>query len=91
MYLIPKNIKVKKEIFKGFGMIELIAIAISLGIGYLLSLFSNTFQIKMILFAILPITTFILLIPLPNGTTALNVLIKFFKYQKSTKKYKKYN
>ena len=33
MYLIPKNIKTKKEIFKGFGIFECIAIAISLGIG----------------------------------------------------------
>ena len=91
MYLIPKNIKVKKEIFKGFGIIELVALAISLGLGYLLSLFGTKFQVKMFLFAFLPLLTFILLIPLPNGSTALNILIKFFKYQKNQKQYKKYN
>ena len=51
MYLIPKNIKVKREIFKGFGIIEIIALAISFGLGFLLQNFTNVFHIKiMILF-----------------------------------------
>ncbi len=36
IYLIPKNIKVKREIFKGFGVIELLALGVSFGIGFLL-------------------------------------------------------
>ena len=88
MYLIPKNIKMKKEIFKGFGIIEILAMEISLGIGYLLTFLSKYFQAKVFLFAFLPLATFILLIPLPNGSTPLKILIKFFKYQKNQKKYK---
>lgn len=91
MYLIPKNIKMKKEIFKGFGIIEILAMGISLGIGYLLTFLSSHFQLKVFLFAFLPLSTFILLIPLPNGSTPLKILIKFFKYQKDQKKYKMKN
>lgn len=88
IYLIPKNIKVKKEIFKGIGIIELIALACSLVIGYLLSHLARAFQLKVFLFFVVPLILFILLIPLPNGGTSLNVLIKFVKYQKNQKKYK---
>ena len=91
MYFIPKNIKVKKEIFKGFGILEIGAVAISLGLGYLLSLLGSIYQMQIFLFCILPLTTFILLIPLPNGGTPLNILIKFIKYMKNQKQYKKYN
>lgn len=91
MYLIPKNIKVKKEIFKGFGILEIVAVAISLGLGYLLSLISSKFQAQLLLFCILPLSTFILLIPLPNGGTPLSILIKFIKYLKNQKQYKKYS
>ena len=88
MYLIPKNIKIKREIFKGFGMIELIAMAISFGIGFLLQNFVNQFQAKVILFSLLPLLTFILLIPLPNGSTPLIIFKKFLKYSKNQKNYK---
>lgn len=88
IYLIPKNIKVKKEIFKGIGIIELIALSCSLIIGYLLSLLVTSFQIKIFLFFIIPLILFILLLPLPNGGTSLTILIKFIKYQKNQKKYK---
>ena len=50
MYLIPKNIKTKKEIFKGFGILECIAIAISFGIGYLFSFFITQYKLKVIFF-----------------------------------------
>lgn len=88
MYLIPKNIKVKKEIFKGIGIIELIALALSIVIGYLLSHLSTAFQMKIFLFFACPLLLFILLIPLPNGGTCLNIFIKFIKYHKRQKKYK---
>ena len=88
MYLIPKNIKMKKEIFKGFGIIELLALGLSFGIGYLSTFLSSYYQVKVFLFFVLPLSTFILLIPLPNGSTPLKILIKFFKYQKNQKKYK---
>ncbi len=62
MYLIPKNIKVKREIFKGFGILEIIAISISLGFGFLIQNLSSEFQIKMILFFIFPLTNLLLLL-----------------------------
>ena len=88
MYLIPKNIKTKKEIFKGFGIIECIAIAIALGIGYFLTLVFNGFKLKMIFFCVPPLLTFLLLIPLPNGSTALTIFKKFLIYLKKQKCYK---
>lgn len=88
VYLIPKNIKIKREIFKGIGILELIALAISFLIGYLLSSLVSAFQMKMILFVIFPIIFFILLIPLPNGGTPLKLLIRFFYYQINQKNYK---
>lgn len=88
MYLIPKNIKMKKEIFKGFGIIEILAIGLSFGMGYLLTFLSSYYQIKVFLFFVLPLSTFILLIPLPNGSTPLKILMKFFRYQKNQKNYK---
>lgn len=91
MYLIPKNIKVKREIFKCFGIIEIIIIGISLFIGYLLSLLSQNFQIKLFLFAIFPITSFILIMPIPNiNSNLFSVVIKFTKYNMEQKNYKKY-
>lgn len=88
MYLIPKNIKTKREIFKGFGILEIIVMAISLGLSYLLQMLSSNFKIKIFLFCILPLTTFILLIPLPNGSTPLNIFTKYIRYQKNQKIYK---
>lgn len=88
MYLIPKNIKTKKEIFKGFGIFECIAIAVSLGVGYFCSLLISQFKIKMILFCVPPLLMFLLLLPLPNGSTTLTILRKFFIYQKHQKCFK---
>lgn len=88
MYLIPKNIKIKKEIFKGIGFIELLALAISFGIGFLLQNFTKQFNIKIFLFFLFPLTTFLLLLPLPNGSTPLIIFKKFLKYQNNQKNYK---
>lgn len=88
MYLIPKNIKIKKEIFKGFGIVEIIVMAISIGIGFLFQSLVSDFRLKMILFILFPITTFLLLLPLPNGSTPLIIFKKFIIYQKKQKKYK---
>lgn len=81
MYLIPKNIKIKKEIFKGFGIIEIIILAISLGFGYFFSTFPQEYRIKIFLFCIFPLSTFLLLLPLPNGITFLKILKKFIIYK----------
>lgn len=89
LYFIPKNIKIKKEIFKGFGMIEIIAMAISIAVGYLASYFIKVFHIKLFMFCIFPFTTFILLMPLPNNKTVFLILKKFFKYLTSQKVYKR--
>lgn len=88
MYLIPKNIKIKREIFKGFGMIEIIIMSISVIIGFLLQNLSNKFQSKLFLFSIIPLITFLLLLPLPNGSTFFIILKKFLKYHKKQKEYK---
>ena len=88
MYLIPKNIKTKREIFKGFGILEIIVMGISLGLGYLLQMLSTNFKVKIFLFFLLPLITFILLLPLPNGNTALNILIKYIRFNKNQKIYK---
>lgn len=88
MYLIPKNIKVKKEIFKGFGLIEIIIIALSFGLGYLLQNLSNYFQFKIFLFFFFPLLTFLLLLPLPNGSTPFKIFKKFFHYHYNQKIYK---
>lgn len=69
-------------------MLELIAIAISLGIGFLIQNLSSEFQIKMILFCVFPLTTLLLLLPLPNGSTALAIFKKFIIYSYKQKKYK---
>lgn len=89
MYLIPKNIKVKKEIFKGIGIIELIFISISLTLGFILQSLFSSIKVKIFVFFIFPLTAFLLIFPLPNGTTPLIILRKFIKYQKRQKKYKK--
>lgn len=88
MYLIPKNIKVKREVFKGFGMIEIIALALSFGIGFLLQNFVHRFHLKIFLFFIFPLTTFLLLLPLPNGSTPLIIFKKFIRFSKNQKVYK---
>ncbi len=87
MYLIPKNIKVKKEIFKGFGILEITIMAISIGIGYLLQMLASNFKMKVILFIFLPMLSFLLIIPLPNGSTIFSILKRFITYQFSQKKY----
>lgn len=88
MYLIPKNIKTKQEIFKGFGIFEIIIIAISLGLGYLLQLLVTDFVFKIFLFILLPLTSFFLLLPLQNGSTALSIFKKFLLFNKRQKNYK---
>lgn len=87
MYLIPKNIKVKREIFKGFGIVEIIAMALSLGIGYLLQLLTTNFILRVAFFIFLPMLTFLLLMPLPNGSTLFSILKRFIVYKTSQKNY----
>lgn len=88
MYLIPKNIKVKKEIFKGIGIIELIFISISLTLGFILQSLFSSIKIKIFVFFIFPLTAFLLILPLPNGATPLIIFRKFIRYRKSQKRFK---
>lgn len=88
IYLIPKNIKVKREIFKGFGMIEIIALAISFSLGFLLQSLIPEFHIKIFSFFFFPLSTFLLLLPLPNGSTPLIIFKKFIRYKNNQKQYK---
>ena len=88
MYLIPKNIKTKKEIFKGFGIVEVLVMGISFCIGFLFQSFVVRYKLKIFLFIICPLSTFLLLLPLPNGSTPFIIFKKFLLYQKSQKIYK---
>lgn len=89
IYLIPKNIKVKKEIFKGYGLFELIFVVIGLIIGYLLSFISKNITFKLIFGSIIPIIFILLTLPLPNGLTVLKILKNYFKYRFKQKIYKR--
>lgn len=89
VYHIPKNIKVKKEIFKGYGIFEILFIVVGIMIGYLLSFLSNAITIKLIMGGIIPITFILLTLPLPNGLTVLKILKKYFNYKYNQKIYKR--
>lgn len=88
MYLIPKNIKTKKEIFKGFGILEILAVGLACLIGFILQSIVTEFKLKVFLFSIVPLTTFLLIFPLPNGSTALTIFKKFIIFKKRQKIYK---
>lgn len=88
MYLIPKNIKVKREVFKGFGILEIIALSISFGLGFLFQNFVHEFHVRVFLFFMFPLTMFLLLLPLPNGSTPLVIFKKFLKFSKNQRKFK---
>lgn len=88
MYLIPKNIKTKREIFKGFGILEIIAMGIACGIGFILQSLVNGYKLKIFLFFLFPIICFLLLLPLPNGSTVLIIFKKFITYHNRQQKYR---
>ena len=88
MYLIPKNIKTKREIFKGFGILEIIAMSVACGIGFFLQTLAHDYKIKIFLFFLFPLIIFLLLLPLPNGSTALVIFRKFLVYKKNQNKYR---
>lgn len=92
MYLIPKNIKVKREIFKGYGVKEVLLLGISILIGFILAKLFGTGLFKVFLFCFFPILTFLITLPMPTGNgNILGILIKMIKFKTSQKKYKKYN
>lgn len=88
IYLVPKNIRVKREIFKGFGLLEIFCLFVSGIIGYFMTLLVTSFNLKVFLFCIFPFITFILLLPLPNGGRPLTIVIRFVKFQHNQKQYK---
>jgi len=91
VYLIPKNIKVKREIFKGYGVKEILLIGLSIGIGFLLAKFLGTGLIKVFFFSFFPILTFLITLPMPSGNNnILDILIKMIRFKLSQKRYKKY-
>lgn len=92
MYLIPKNIKVKREIFKGYGIKEVLLLGMSVLIGFILAKFLGTGLVKIFFFCFFPILTFLITLPMPTGSgNILGILIKMIKFRTSQKKYKKYN
>lgn len=88
-YLIPKNIKVKKEIFKGYGITEIIFVSMSLLLGYILSIISDNQTIKLVLFSIPSLLSILLTIPLPSGLTVFKIVQKYIIFEYCQKKYKK--
>lgn len=88
-YLIPKNIKVKKEIFKGYGIKEITFVSFSLLLGYMISIIPDNQTIKLVLFAIPSLLSILLTIPLPSGLTVFKILKKYIFFINCQKKYKK--
>ena len=88
MYLIPKNIKVKSEVFKGYGIKEILIIVIGLIVGYLLSLLAKAMIIKFSLFSIPLLLSLIITFPLPNGLSVIKIINKYVKYSFFQKRYK---
>ena len=89
MYPIPKNIKVKSEVFKGYGIKEILIVVIGLIVGYLISILSKTMIIKFSLFSIPLLLSLIITFPLPNGLSVIKIIIKYMKYTFFQKRYKK--
>lgn len=91
MYLIPKNIRVKREIFRGYGIKEVFLLGLSIIVGFLLAKFFGTGLIKIFFFCFFPILTFLITLPMPNGNgNALGILIKMIKFRTNQKKYKRF-
>ncbi len=91
MYLIPKNIKVKREIFKGYGIKEILLLGLSVCIGFILAKLFGKGLVKVFFFCFFPILTFLITLPMPSGNgNILGILIKMFKFRLSQKKFKKY-
>lgn len=91
MYLIPKNIKVKREIFRGYGIKEILLLGLSILVGFILAKVFGTGLIKIFFFCFFPILTFLITLPMPNGSgNILGIIIKMIKFRISQKKYKKY-
>jgi hypothetical protein len=89
MYLIPKNIKVKREVFKGYGIKEIVFIFISFCLGYLMSILGSNHIIKLLLFSIPSILSILLTMPLPNGLTVFKIIQKYIKFNYNQKIFKK--
>lgn len=87
-YLIPKNIKVKKEIFKGYGIKEILFISVSLLLGYIFSIIPDNQTIKLVLFAIPSLLSILLTIPLSSGLTVFKIAQKYINFEYFQKKYK---
>ncbi len=91
MYLIPKNIRVKREIFKGYGIKEILLLSLSVLVGFILAKLFGTGLIKIFFFCFFPILTFLITLPMPNGSgNILSIIIKMIKFRSSQKKYKKF-
>ena len=62
--------------------------AISFLIGFLFQTLVVNYKIKIFLFILAPMITFLLLLPLPNGSTPLIIFKKFLVYHHKQKKYR---
>ena len=69
-------------------MFELIIIALCFVLGFLLQSYVSIYKVKIFLFSFLPIVSFLMLMPLNNGSTVFIILKKFIVYQRRKKKYK---
>ncbi len=88
LYLIPKNIHVKKVILYGFSLKEIVIIAVAFVIGFFVQSLTDYFKLKVFLFVIFPMITIILLFPLPNNSNIFEILKKFVIFQHRQKNYK---
>ena len=90
MYLIPKSIKVKREIFRGYGIKEVLFLGLSIIIGFIFSTIFGKGLLKIFFFCLFPILTILITLPMPSGSNnILEILIKMIKFKINQKKYKK--
>ena len=91
MYLIPKNIRVKREIFKGYGIKEVLLLGLSIFVGLILAKVFGSGLLKIFLFCFFPILTFLITLPMPNGSgNILIIIIKMIRFNIRQKKFKKF-
>lgn len=92
MYMIPKNVNAKYEIFPGFGMFELLISLVGAGIGaalfYLVKLLGVPLPLALFIGIIFPVTAFFSSMNDPRTGMSLILMLKHFRqYKDRQKKY----
>ena len=90
MYVIPKNVKTRYELFTGIGFKELLITAVGTLIGivifFLASLLKFPVPLTVIISVIFPAAAFLLSISNPRTNMSLLTMIKYFRIYKTRQK-----